>query len=376
MAELELTCNGRVHAGWESMRISRSMEHCANSFQLAVSELWPGQASTYSIMPGAPCEVRLAGTTVISGYVDDVSLEQDAQRHAVGVTGRDKAADLVDCSAVVKGGQWLGQRVEAIAAQLAKPFGITVSTAVDTGKPLTSFALQEGETVFDAIDRAARMRALLLVSDAKGGLVITRASTDTVATPLVMGVNVLQATVKMSLRDRFSLYIAKGQKSPAMAFQERTGTGSPGASASVVAAAAKAAVQMRAESKDPEVPRYRPMIITGECQDVAASLQQRVQWEANVRAARSVEVVVRVAGWAHADGLWEPNKLVTVSLPSLRIARGKLLIKACQYSLGADGSNTELTMTRPDAFTLLPLKPQGAGGLHWTPPANPERAGQ
>ena len=363
MAELELTCNGRVHAGWESMRISRSMEHCANSFQLAVSELWPGQASTYSIMPGAPCEVRLAGTTVISGYVDDVSLEQDAQRHAVGVTGRDKAADLVDCSAVVKGGQWLGQRVEAIAAQLAKPFGITVSTAVDTGKPLTSFALQEGETVFDAIDRAARMRALLLVSDAKGGLVITRASTDVVATPLVMGVNVLQASVKMSLRERFSLYIAKGQKSPALAWSGET-TG------------AKAAAQVRAQTTDPEVPRHRPMIITGECQDVAASLQQRVQWEANVRAARSVEVVVRVAGWAHADGLWEPNKLVTVSLPSLRIARSKLLIKACQYSLGADGSSTELTLTRPDAFTLLPLKPQGAGGLHWTPPATPERAGQ
>lgn len=375
MPDLELTCNGQVHAGWESMRITRSMEHCANSFELAVSELWPGQASTYNVMPGMPCQVRLAGTTVISGYVDDVNLVLDAQQHGVSVSGRDKAADLVDCSAVVKGGQWLGQRVEAIAAQLAKPFGIKVTAAVKTGKPLASFALQEGETAFDAIDRAARMRALLLVSDAKGGLVITRASTDVVATALVMGVNVLHASVKMSLRERFSLYIAKGQKSPAYAWSP--GSGSPGASAAVVASTVKAAAQVRAEATDPEVPRYRPMIITGECQDVDASLKQRVQWEANVRAARSVEVVVRVAGWAHADGIWEPNKLVQVSLPALRIQRQKLLVKACQYSLGHEGSITELTLTRPDAFTLLPLKAQGAGGLHLTePPKGGERKGK
>lgn len=366
MAELALICNGQVHEGWESMRISRSMEHCANSFQLGVSELWPGQARTYTVMPGDACEVRLAGATVISGYVDDVDLQMDGRQHAVALAGRDKAGDLVDCSAVVKGGQWLGQRVETIAAQLAKPFGITVTTAVNTGKPLASFALQEGETVFDAMDRAARMRALLLVSDAKGGLVITRASTDLVATPLVMGGNILHARVKMSLRDRFSRYIAKGQKNPALAWSGDT-------------TAAKPSAQVRAEAVDPEVPRYRPFIITGECQDVDASLKQRVQWEANVRAARSVEVVVRVAGWAHADGVWEPNKLATVSIPQLRIQTGQLLIKTCQYSLGNDGSITELTLTRPDAFTLLPLKAHGAGGLHWDKPAAAaatERKGQ
>lgn len=340
--EIELLCGGRVHAGWKAARVSLSMEHCANSFDLETTELWPGRTQPFVVMPGNACELRVAGEVVISGYVDDVDLSIDDKQHGVALRGRDRAADLIDCSAVVKGGQWTGQRVEAIAAQLAKPFGVRVGVAVDSGKPLATFALQHGETAFEAIDRAARMRALLVVSDARGGIVITRAGTQVIATSLVLGENVLQARMKLSQRERFSRYIALGQTGSALALSHD-------------AAALKQATHVRAEAVDAEVLRYRPLIITAEAQDVAASLAQRVQWEANVRAARSNELSVTVAGWTHAAGLWAPNRLVHAELPALRVS-GQLLIKACQFSLDSSGATTELTLTRRDAFTILPLK--------------------
>ncbi len=40
--------------------------------------------------------------------------------------GRDKTGDLVDCSVVHSSGKWKGVRLEQVAADVCRPFGITV----------------------------------------------------------------------------------------------------------------------------------------------------------------------------------------------------------------------------------------------------------
>lgn len=220
---------------------------------------------------------------------------------------------------------------------------MSVIAAVDTGKALPSFALQEGETVFDAIERAARIRALLLVSDGKGALVITRAGTSRVATPLVLGQNVLAARAALDMRDRYSTYTIKGQAPGNDNFW------------------GKSAAQIKAQATDPGVTRHRPLIITNDAPDLAATLTQRAQWEANVRAARSHEIEFTVQGWRHAGGLWRPNMLVPVRADALRLD-ADLLISSVTFSLDEQGSTTVLRMTRADAFTVLPIKAAAAGG--------------
>lgn len=357
MAELLLKTAGEVYGGWTSMRLSLGMDRCANGFQIEITELWSEGAKVRRILPWEACEVLLDGEVVLTGYVDELSVRHSGTVHTVSVRGRDKTADLVDCSVTGKVGQWRGLKIEQIARELAAPFGVQVLTDVDTGKPLLSFALQEGETAFEAIERAARMRGVLVMSTAAGELLLTRAGQQRIATRLVLGENILEGSVRYDVRDRFSVYVAKGQ-APTHYFD------APGSSAGTSATAAKSASQMRAQASDARVPRFRPLVLNAECPDLAVPLSRRVQWEANVRAARSVEAEIVVQGWKNAGWLWKPNRLLTVLDPWLGID-DEMLISGVQYSLDEAGSRTSLRLTYANAFTLLPTKDQAADAVNW-----------
>ena len=347
---LHLVTAGRDFASWKSVRVRRSMVQCAGGFELAVAWRSSDHEGPRHIAPGEGCEVKIGEDLVITGYVDRVDAAIDATSHEVRVDGRDKTADLVDCSAVRGSGQWRGQKIEAIAAELAKPFGVRVRAEVDTGAALQSFALQEGESVFEAVERAARLRGLLLMSDAQGALVITRAGANTLRTHLAVGENVLAARVCNDMRDRFSTYTIKGQ-SPGSDFQS-----------------GKQVSQMQAKATDPGVTRHRPLLLNNDAPDLAATLRQRAQWEANVRAAQSVEVELLVQGWRHADGLWETNAFVQVYARELALDT-TLLIVSVEFMLSDQGTTTRLALTRADAFTLLPLKASVSLSEVYLPPA-------
>lgn len=347
---LTLECAGRAYGGWKSVRVRRSMEQCSGSFQLEVSELVPGQDTTQLIRAGDACRVLIGKLPVITGWVDAVQIELDKTQHTVVIGGRDATADLVDCSAIRKTGQWRGQKVERIAADLCEPFKVRVQADVDTGAALANFALQEGETAFEAIERAARVRALLVMSTGNGELLLTRAGLRRSPTDLVLGKNLLSARGTLDLRDRFSQYICKGQ-APGTDLVHGTQVS-----------------QMKATAADVGVTRYRPFILHGEAADVNASLRQRVDWERNVRLARSTQFDLKVHGWSHAQGPWLPNTLVRVNAPALRVVDEDLLISAVDFSLDERGTTTDLTLTRADAFSLLPMKEQKGRGPWWSLP--------
>lgn len=346
--KLNLVVAGRAWHGWESARIRRGIEHCSGGFELALSNLWQGLSKPAVAKVGDRCELMIGDDTVITGWVDMVEATLDATTHQVQVSGRDAAGDLVDCSAIRKSGQWRGVRIEQLAAELAQPYGVTVRADVPTGKPLASFALQEGETVFNAIERAARIRALLLVSDGKGGLVLTRASEGKPVARLETGLNLHAITVRDDWRDRHSTYIFKGQ--------------APGSDWYNAAAAA----HVLAKVSDPAVTRHRPLVVVSDTPDVAATLRERVQWEANVRAARSLRVDAEVVGWRdHRGDLWRPNTSVHVVAPALGIDES-LLVSAVESTLDERGTKTKLELVRAGAFTLLPMKEQKVGGPWYT----------
>ena len=132
------------------------------------------------IRPGDACRVQLDGDAVIQGWVDVVTVDYDARGHTLSVRGRDTTGDLVDCSAATEPGEWKDARLEEIAAALCAPFdiGVTVADDVDTGEPFARFRIEEGESVFEAIDRACRFRAVLPRSDGEGGLILTTPSRE------------------------------------------------------------------------------------------------------------------------------------------------------------------------------------------------------
>lgn len=338
MAEtVELRVGGSRYQGWTSVEVTRSLEAVAGTFELSVTERWPGNQKRYAIHPGDRCSLRAGGDVVIDGYVDVVEVNHGADQHTVRISGRDRAGDLVDCSAIVPGGEFKGRDLAAIARALCEPFGIPVTAEADVGKPFDRFAIDQGETAFEAIERGCRQRAVLPVADGRGGLKLTNAGqAGRSGTTLRLGDNILSARGTYSHRDRFSTYTVKGQD-----------TGSDFAFGEL-------ASEPSAEVRDGAIARHRPLLLTAEGPGSAGSMQERAKWERAVRRGRSRRAEIRVQGWRQDSGaLWAPNALVPVVDDWLAIDR-TLLVAEVRYSLDQSGTVARLSLASAEAFQLRP----------------------
>lgn len=337
MPEIELYASGMKYGGWIRAEITRSIEAVAGAFKLTVSGLGQGEPAGLPIKPGDECKVTVGGETVITGHVDDVEIAYDAGRHDITVAGRDATGDLVDCSIVMEGGEWKNRVLYQIAVDICGPFGIGVVTNAPVGMPFDTLRHQKGETAFELLERAARMRGVLMTSDGLGNLVITGAGEMKVFTVLERGVNILAAKGLFSQRERFSGYIVIGQKAGNNLF---SGT---------------AASEIVADADDNGVKRYRPLIIQTEEPGDARALKERAEWERNVRAGRANRITYTVAGWEHDLGLWRPNELVTVRDSWMGLDGETLLIGTVKFIIDEKGSRTELVLAPKAAFTRMTL---------------------
>lgn len=350
MADVTLQVNGLNYAGWETARITLGMEQIAGEFELSVSERWGGQDAMWPIFPGDECRIFLGKIPVITGYVDDAAPEYDKASHNVRITGRDKTGDLVDCSAIHKSGEWLGVPLERICSDLCAPFGIGVKTLAPTGARFKKFAIQECETVFEALDRAARMRGILLMSDGLGNLLLTRAGSEISPVALVKGQNIEKLSGTFSNKDRHSIYIIKGQN--------------PGSDDTTTAHHA----QTKASCTDANITRYRPLIVFAD-QGTGSTYRDRAIWERNIRAGRGSRAVYTVTGWECGSGIWRPNRMVKIQDDFLH-APPELIIPKVVFHLDENGSRTELEVCRKEAFELINLpnvrRSSKSGGVNLT----------
>ncbi|MDO8421570.1 MAG: contractile injection system protein, VgrG/Pvc8 family [Parvibaculum sp.] len=344
-----LVVDGKSHEGWESIRITRGIERGAGDFSMTVSERWPGQYDAVTIKEGQSCEVYDDADILITGYVDNVSGDADANSKTLGFSGRSKAADTVDCSIVHKSGQWIGRTVTQIASEIVAPFGIKVRALADVGAPFPDFQIQQGETVFATIEKLCRMRGLLASDDERGNITLIRSGADRASTSLYARVgddktNILRRSYEFNGRDRFSDYIVKGQA-----------VGTDDFSGANVAAPT-------ATTKDPAVKRYRPTIIIAEQAAVTGSMSDRGEWERATRAGRSIRANFQVQGWRQGDGaLWKPNQRVPVD-DEISGITGEMLISEVTFSLSESGTLTDLVCYPPEAFLIDETPPKKKGG--------------
>ena len=249
MESVVLTVDSQQWDGWTEMSITSSLEAIAGEFDLTVTTQW-SEASPRVIRQGMPCTVALGSDTVVTGYIDDFIPSYDAENVSIRVTGRDKTGDLVDSSVVHKSGQWKGVRLEKLAEEICKPYGVAVINETDTDEAFPSVVLEQGETAFDLLDRLAKQRGVLLTADGLGRLVITRASTKRAGVALVLGQNILAARGRFSWRERNSQYIVKGTTSAGGSTWDEQPAKVTGGRQTIV--------------DDNEINRYRPKILVNE----------------------------------------------------------------------------------------------------------------
>ncbi len=339
MPEVQLFVGGKCYEGWLSMRLTRSIEQAAAAFTLSFSERWSSERRPVPIDEGDACTVKVRGKLAVTGYIDDSNITYSATEHTMDVRGRSKAGDLVDCSAVHDSGQWANKGLLQIAKDLCDPYGVSVFADADVSKPLPQFALEQGEKVFDALERGARMYGCLLTSGSDGSLHFAEAGSKRTSTVLRLGSNIERGSRRGSWSGRFSKYIVKAQSRGSDQFS--------GADAATP----------QATATDPAVSRSRTLIVLADDQGAGDVLQNRATWERNVRAGRARKLTYIVRGWERQGGLWEPNLLVKVEDEILRVD-AELLVVSATLILDGQGARTQLELTEREAYTVLELPPK------------------
>lgn len=333
---LKLLVNGKAFEGWQQISVKRSMKAISGSFELAVVDKWAEDQTAWQIKPGDSCTLMIGEDTLVTGYVDAVSSSIDATTKRVAVSGRDKTGDLVDCSADHKTGSISNVTLLELAKKLAAPFGVGVKALVTSSEKWPAWKIQQGESIFESIERAARLRGVLLMNDGAGNLVITRAATARASSELVQGDNILSAEAEFSMKERFSRYTVKAQ---GMGLDETN---------------PETDFSMTGSASDAGVSRHRPMVIVAEGAATIASCRTRAQWEATVRLGKSTRVSVTVVGWRQVNGdLWAVNTVVKVNAPGLGL-NTELLITEVTFQKSDSGTLTQLTLEPAAAYTPDP----------------------
>lgn len=337
---VSLTVDGLDYGGWKSVSISAGLERQARDFNLAITWRWPGQAVSIPIRQGAKCMVRIGGDLILTGWVFATPISYDDKQITLSISGRSLTADLVDCAAVNKPGQWKNQGVLSIVKALAAPYGLAVRSEIaETGK-LSDHTIEPGETAFESIDRLLTLFRVFSTDDAKGMVVLAKPGSEGRAVDaLELGKNVLKANAELDFSTVFSEYRVLGQ---------RSGTDDEfGEQAAEVAAAVS----------DDRTTRKRVLIIHESGQMTSALAQSRANWERGQRMGKALGTTYTVQGWRQSNGaLWRHNMLVRVVDPVIGFDRD-MLIAEVTYSLGPEGTITTMLVGPPDGFEPEPHDP-------------------
>lgn len=323
--------------GWTDVRISRGIERMPNDFDISMSEIFPNVDQIIA-RPGLSCTIDIGEDRVISGWIDRVINSIGPDAHPIRIVGRGYCQDLVDCSAVWQGGQFLNQTILQIARTLAKPFGIDV-ICNNPGAAFPVVRMTPGESPFAIISRLCMIRGLLCYEDENGDLNLTGVGSDGAAGGIQQGVNVEHASLAMAIDQRFSAYTVMQQGAAFLS----DAVGDQSLAVYTV--------------EDTQVPRFRPKYISVENGDANEQVAiRRAQWEANRRLGRGYALNVGIDSWRDLDGdLWYPNTIAQLDIPTLKISKQSWLIGDIVYTYGMQGKHCEMTIMPPGAFDVEPV---------------------
>lgn len=332
---------------WKSARIHRALSAAAGSFSFEASPVSQSRTGAGqdadpvvpAVQVGSRLDIELidpdAEFLLARGVLDELAVRRDGESYELSFAGRDLPGQLVDCSPL-ETRSWYGANLNAIVSEIAGLFAVGVKRlSPPPDPPFPTFALQPGETAWEAIERACRMRGILATAAADGELALVRPGHARAEVVLRERVNVLRLQARFSGIERFHHYEVRGQ-APLGDWMEP-----------------EVAITPRGQAIDRGVAGHRTRLILAETIVDNQVARDRARWEAAVAAARGSAITVTLSGWRQAGSsgpLWMPGLLVGCNLPTVRFS-GELLVDEVVNDF-ADGAGwtTELRLVRPDAY--------------------------
>lgn len=334
--QITLVVDGAEYTGWIQAEVERSLDQFAHRFDLTYVDKWSDFVDPWPIRPGNSVVVKYGDHVLVTGHVDFTSFTASSDSSwKLRAAGRSLTGDLVDSSAIHKSGSWQNAKLSTIANDLVRPYGLSVLLSVPDNDPIPKFALQEGETVYDALDRLVRNRGFLLFTHPDGNVGLIRLL-DFIG--VVADAPVAQALSRELEEDQQQVHNQYFLRSQSFTSDD---TG--------------ADISIRRKFDGPAVTgmRYRPLVIFADAASDRAQLEKRALWEQSVRYGRSLRVRYTFPGVLDPNGFpWAPGNHYHVRDQALGVEE-TLLCCAARLHVTAEDLTTDVEFTRPEAFSLL-----------------------
>ncbi|MCD2176438.1 phage baseplate assembly protein [Rhizobium sp. C1] len=373
---IRIWIEGREFKGAKEKEVSLDMEDFSASFSFTcrdqeanadalVAALGPWNAR---LKAQKKVKITVSGQLVLVGKIEKRSSEFSDQTAEITLSGRCKAGDMVDCAAMTKGpAEFKNVKLEDAAKKIAAPYGLGVRSEIDTGEPFPRYSLDLAETAHRAIEKGARQRQALAMSDGIGNIVITRAGSKKAAGAINAPGNVKSVSMGEDCTGRFSETIVHGQHEKAG--KERKGDAALDKTAEPLTPAARAGGDGEATkqerkgtvakgvAKDEEVEGYRPKVYLARTKAEQMSAQEEAEWRRNTARGKGEQITYVVYGHDVDGELWRPNTIAPVKDRYNAIDRDMLISKVRLHETEDEAMDTELTVTSPEAFA----KSKGGG---------------
>ena len=342
--------NGRQYDNLISVEMGMSLSALARDFSLVVAQ---PSGTSLPFKGGEEIKVYIDGQLRLDGSVFTVTPTYTKTEHSVSITGRSRAADLVDSTLLpisIAADISLQKVIEQVISQLGLSLSVTndISGLADFVSTEDKISAEPGDGAFDFIDKLARKRQVLLTSDPSGNIIITRNGTQRNPVTLlnqVGGGNIIRASVSYDLNRRFNKYVVMSQKNGAA--DSFGGSLDP-----------QSFVNQQGEQSDSSVRSGRQMVMQAEKASSSSESSDRATWQSNIARVRSRKYSVTVQGVRPKGGdIWEANRLQKVIDDQSGI-NVIMLIDSVRFSQSKIGGTlTQLGLVDKDAYSVSLSEP-------------------
>lgn len=167
---VSLVIGGKTHGAWEAYDIDSDLLIPADDWQCVIAT--GNVVMPENVKPGAEVQVRVGSDTVLTGRIDRISHIIRKGSHTYQLSGRDMAAQLVDCSAPVFVRKMA--TLEEIITSIVRPLGIKRIRLQTTSATATreKINVEPGDTAWEVLRNAAEANGLWPWFEPDGTLVV------------------------------------------------------------------------------------------------------------------------------------------------------------------------------------------------------------
>lgn len=212
---VRLYVDGKVHDDWESYEVDSDLLIPADAWRVSLVRRTAELPA--AVKPGAEIELRVGDDLVMSGRIDEVSIEVSKGGVRIDIAGRDGAAVLVDCSAPIFTAQMIS--FDDVVAKVVRKLGVEkIEVRAEAPRLREKVNVEPGDTAWDTLVHAAEANGLWPWFEPDGTLVVGGPDYDAapVATLVLRTIgednNVLRLSHQRSIARRYSEVTVLGQR--------------------------------------------------------------------------------------------------------------------------------------------------------------------